>query len=48
MYRENKEWEPKLLNILKEYEDWIEEKNSQIPNLNKELQQAAMLNIEKM
>ena len=44
---ENKEWEPKLLNILKEYEDWIEEKNSQIPNLNKELQQAAMLNIEK-
>ena len=44
---EDKNWELKLLNILEEYEEWINEKDSQIPSLNKELKQAAMLNIEK-
>lgn len=41
------DWEKELLNILKEYGEWIEEKNIQISSLDKSLQEAAKSNIAK-
>ena len=41
------DWENKLLNIVKEYEDWINLKNNEFKNLEENLLSAAKINIKK-